>query len=779
MVLDNSNSRYDRLPTNDQIEYENDADRINLDNGYPSVPPTYDDSRGLSEEMEFFEGNDHNQHWISTTHLNDMLVIVKEKIIEPLDVMLRILSDQLDMQLGKIGNPLILRRFFYIFFMSLITYSVISSGYLPNDSIRGSRGMFSDHKTLLQYAKDSIDLAKIERDLEYLSSMPHMSGTRGDTLIKNYILESFENNGLKLVKEYIYGAYATYPDSSKLILYPNEPDKKSINIELGPDNFNPMATGGEVSMASVIYGNKGTMEDLKSLEEAGLLNEDFVLLVDYGKVISDQILIAEKFGAKAILFISDHTDNDKDIVQMKSVAIPNYWAGDAFSPGWDRTSSDASIALSDSKTLPKIPTLPISYNTAQQIFKYLSTDGLKFNNDMFSGKIGDLKSDIQVKVHKRERQPTFDIVGKIEGREQTDKAIVICASRDSASNGFTYPVFGTAMMLSLLELFQQIKYKYDWKPLRNIYFISFGGSEFNYAGATELLEQRLNALKDEVYAVVDISQLGVPDSEHGIDIETHPLLQKFFELDIFKKNFKVNVSNVKSFGDWIPFLANGIPVSIISTPNVRNRILPIASSMDTYVNGKEIFHDKEKRTQVVNVLYEALLISLNLIDKPLIPFDILHYVNTIDDLKKDIEGNFSHKLNFNEIIRGMLLWKSIGKKWTSWMKAWDNIVMSHDQGLEPSLLSVHRWTWNKKLSNIGRRQCKPGGIPGRSFYKNVLFGPALFYDKESEHNWSYPSVRDAIFNEDWDEAQRQINLVGQVLKDSAKLFIEENNDVGY
>ena len=86
---------------------------------------------------------------------------------------------------------------------------------------------------------------------------------------------------------------------------------------------------------------------------------------------------------------------------------------------------------------------------------------------------------------------------------------------------------------------------------------------FNYAGSSELIEQKLTPLKDEVYSFIDISQLSIPlgtgtnnDKTGGIlNIETHPLLKKFFKDKDRHLNFDVSVENVQHYGDWTPFLA--------------------------------------------------------------------------------------------------------------------------------------------------------------------------------------------------------------------------------
>lgn len=797
MVSQNSQSGYGRLPTDEQLDNNLESGQpipSAIDTRLPVEPPLYNfdstDTENFRDEfssslecLEMEEPAIEESIYAKVQRLqgsfqDNVILPVKTKIMDPLAELLGLLSEKVDFCLNKVGNPLILRRFIYISVMSLFMYITLTSGYIPNNSIRGSRGIMTNHDIILKYAEDSIDLAKIERDLEYISSMPHSSGTKGDTAIINYLMDSFQNNGLRLVKQYIYGAYSTYPESASIKAYIKGNKDDTIEFDLSKENFNPMSTSGEVSNAVLIYGNKGTLNDLKQLNEANLLKKDFVLLLNYGNVVSEQILIAEKYGAKGIIFISESYEGSKKCIQRKSVALPQYWTGDALTPGWEGYLLNG-ISSKLSKTLPKIPTIPITYEDGKTLLDKLSNDGVKFDNGCYSGMVDDINMDMKLNVNVKERHVVSDVVGKIEGREQTDKAIIIATSRDSSSYGAQYPAYGTAMMLSLMQLLQEIKYKYDWKPLRNIYFISFGGSEFNYAGSTELLGQRLMALKEEIYAVVDISQVGIQNNEMKLNVQAHPILQSFFKSEGLKNKFEVNVSNVKQYGNWSPFMANGIPVAVISSPEVQNREPPIDSSLDSFEIIHKLLQKEEKKILASDLLTFILRTSVSFIDDSLLPFNILDAVRIFDRMIKGLEKKYSTKINFTKVIEGLLLWKTIGKEWTNWSRGWENIVVSHDQGLEPALLSVHRWTWNKKLSNIGRRQCSPTGIPNRPFYKNVLLGPALYTEDDSEDSWSFPGVRDAIRENNWVAVQNQVDLVGTVFEDSARLFIEETSDVGY
>lgn len=786
--LDIHNSSTSPL-NNTDVEIQDDPLVSSVDNiDLPPDPPNYDDLQDIdpmdidiinvdSDTSNFYINRCNIRsklnHYIN--NINDNVIIpVRLNVMDPLTQLYYHIQERIDFYLNKIGNPIILRRLFYIILMSMIAFYVMSSGLMPSNRSPHFGEMFSDHELLIQYAKQSMDLAKLETDLEYISSMQHSSGTKGDVAISRYIEESMDANNLKIIKEFTYSAYSDYATGNStlnLILQNGE----QINIPLNENNFNPLSPSGHLNGVNVVYGYKGKQKDLDNLKQNGFLDSDFILLLKYDVFPNEQILLAQQYGAKAILFISD---GDQDLIQQVSVSLPQFGTGDILTPGYSGPLIDV-IDVSEAKYIAKIPILPLSFNQGQKILKYVQNDGIQFEDNEYSGgsdPLNGIKVDLKVDVAFKERQPVFDIIGKIEGREQDDKAIVIAASRNSVNYGARYPGFGTSVLLSLIQLCQEMKYKYDWKPLRNVYFISFGGNEFNYAGATELIEERTRVLRDEVYSFIDISQLGVwDDSAKDINIQTHPLLSNFYRNVIPTHGFNINIEHIQQYGDWIPYLANGIPSTIISNPSVKDKKLPINTKNDTFDSIKSLLHDSSREEIIEELLLYIFEVILKLSDYPYIQFDLTNFGDTMLDVLHNFQNEINYKLNTDSVEESLVFWKRIGLEWEAWTRSWNHIVMVQD-GIEPSLVSVGRWTWNRKLSNIGRRQLFLEGLPNRNFYKNVLFSPTMWTGDYGNGHWTFPGVRDAIDQDDWEMAQKQMDIVADVLKKSAEMFIEENDE---
>ena len=234
-----------------------------------------------------------------------------------------------------------------------------------------------------------------------------------------------------------------YPGNVTLVAY-NGDDK--LDFKLDERNFNPLSANGKLQKIGLIYGNKGSLDDLQKLKNEGLLEQDFILLLHYSDFVSEQIMAAEKFKAKGVIFISEPMGDDGDVVQTKSVAIPQYGTGDALTPGWYGSATANEIDPNDSKSLSHIPSLPISHNQGKKLLSFLGDEGVKFENGIFSGKLDKVQIDLEVEHAIRDHHAVDDIIGKLEGREQNDKAIIIGASRNSVSYGSTYPNYGTCLL---------------------------------------------------------------------------------------------------------------------------------------------------------------------------------------------------------------------------------------------------------------------------------------------------------------------------------------------
>ncbi|CAL9737339.1 hypothetical protein MOSE0_L09054 [Monosporozyma servazzii] len=731
---------------------------------------------------------------------------IKSKIIEPISELEVLFTRRLDKYLNEFGNPLILRKFIYMIFISIIVWIIWRSGFIFEYS---NGTTFSNHDEMLQYVNNHIDLNKFETDLEYLTSMPHRSGTKGDSIIKKYIRQSMEKVHLDKIDEMGYQGYVNYPDSmnnSVLKIYHN--DNEVLEVDLNDLNFMPLTINDQLNKTNIIYGHHGSESDYLKLTKGFLLDDPFIIMLHYAPnntiPISEQIMLAQRYNAQGIIFITrEYQDDHNDVIQQRSTGLLQYGCGDVLSV--DGSSHGYLDLLSQKRTelLPYVSVLSLSANQGKIIQSKLNPhDSVKFENGWYSGNANDVQAWLNVTSVIKKRQSIYNVMGKIEGSEQNEKAIIIGAARNSLHPGALYPNFGTTYLLTLMDLLQELKYKYNWTPMRSIYFISFGGTEYNYIGSTEFIQRESLRLRKEIYAYIDISQLSL--DEH-MDIMSHPLLNSL--LSNFNNNFTTiprNVSMMANYGDWTPFLANGIPTGVLTSRIVKERRIPIDTALDTFEVAQEKLHNEKCQQQIKATINYTMGIILRLIDAPIIPFDLLHFSRILDEKIYDLRKRYDKHLNFNRLIRSLSQWKKLSQQWIQWESKWNIHYNVKDHSIkveEPLHVSKERWEWNLKLSHIAKKTIYDYGLPMRNFYKNVIVGPPFWSsygtrniddedDSKSsedleindieENLWLFPSLHDAIWKGNWAGAQEQLTIISKILNEAGHSISRESiNNLNY
>lgn len=754
-------------------EHDNDnSTHFSSDMDFEDIDSFMENGGTIPQSLSKFK---YFQYTISKTLIRP----IQKNIFNPLNELQLMMNNEIDRYLNQFGNPLILKRFIYIVFMTIILWFIVYFGDFATGIAKGSKGSFSSQRILFDYSKKIINLQKFETDLEYLSSMDHGSGTTGDILMKDYIKKNFEKNGLDEIFENELKTYSNYPSNESTLSVFHTNLKQLITIELTDENYTPLNINGELKKLSLIYGHYGTYEELKQLHKISVLGKDtgnYILLLKYNKeiIVSEQILTAQKFNAKGIIFISQEYNGNKNILQMKSAGLPQYATGDILTPGYYGSKVNG-ISPADSKLLTNIPIVTLTRKQGEILMSKLSRTGLLYKDGQYSGNINDLRIDLKSRTVEKRRQPLYNIIGRIDGREQNDKAIIIGSARTVHGPGASYPNFGTATLMNLAEILQNLKYRFNWRPLRTIYFASFGGSEFNFAGSTEQVELDMLPIHDGVYAYLDISQLGLTDE---INIQTNPLITKLFDKEAkYMRTFNVSTCPIQQYGDWIPFLANGVPSAVLASPPVKERMLPIETIEDTFDVIHELLQEKENQDNVKDIIFFLVEVILKLIDDPIIPFDVLNYVQEIDTSVQSMLKLYKRRIDLAAMLRNILKWKKTGYSWKLWLDHWTDSVWKKGASSENEENKENRLYWNNHLSKINKLMCNEYGLPGRDFYKNVLFGPPLwnekFFNSHDYNPWSFPGVKDAISEHDWKFADEEVKLIGQMFSDSAEEFMKD------
>ena len=270
---------------------------------------------------------------------------------------------------------------------------------------------------------------------------------------------------------------------------------------------------GDVT-ADLVYVNYGLPDDYEALARRGVDVKGKIAIARYGggwRGLKPKL--AQEHGAIGCLIYSDPEQDGYGIgdvypkggarpdtgVQRGSVADMTTYPGDPLTPGVGATADAPRLKREDSKTILKIPTLPISYRDATQLLSRLGGPHAPAN---FAGGLPlryHLGGDGQTQVHLMVRsewslKPAYDVVATLKGSQYPDQWVMRGNHHDGWVMGAGDPLSGNVAMLSEAKALGQL-YQSGWRPKRSIVYFSWDAEEPMLLGSTEYAEMHAKELK--------------------------------------------------------------------------------------------------------------------------------------------------------------------------------------------------------------------------------------------------------------------------------------------
>lgn len=721
-------------------------------------------------------------------------------------------SRQYELSLVKLGNPLVVKRLFYVLFVVAMVFVVSENE--NTEGINGtsggafSAGHFYDMDKLGDTLAHYIEGRTLQENLEYLSSMPHMAGTMGDLALARYVENYFLNNGINNVDFHELETYLNFPTGDSYVKLSDGSFQASITVKDGNAkseqflafNYNSPNTQSEIE-APFIYSNHGDPEDLQKIVDAGIELKDTILLVKYGGITpeANKVYAATQLGVKAVVFISPKTNLGKSPeegnIKKTNVGLWRYGAGDVLRPGSSKHGSHASSGdWSLSKATPKIPSIPISWKDGMTFVSKLKDRGVDFGDGFYSGST-DRNPGIKLLVKNTERlsHPIWNVVGHIPGREQPEKGVLFGAARDSSCYGAMTSASGTAALLELVKIFSGLQRKYNWSPARSLYFVSFDGTENNLAGCAKWVEARKDSLISEGYTYIDVNGLVTGDK---LSVKAHPLIQDVIK-DAMKKvpltddqksesvNSIYDLYKAQNDGkddidyemleerNYIPFI-NEINMPAVEL-GFKGEDFVEGTCVDTFqfFTEEKIDPEVKKHKQIVEVLAR---IGLELVENPMLPFnfetlarslhdDISDAERFIEDVRKALNLPDSARLSFDGLRQAAEKLKRDAHQLNMKKLDWKNFI--DVSSMEPPVFAATRRLMNLNMVLFDSYFLSSDMSRSRVGYANYLYG-AAFEAPSSKgslgYRWNtFPMVRDAVTQGRFKDAQFEIDRLASMI----------------
>ena len=403
--------------------------------------------------------------------------------------------------------------------------------------------------------------------LRTLTAEPHVAGTPADHKTAVFVRDRLQEWGWKadLVS---YEVLLNYPDGEPSLQIKRPIDKK-LRIEEAPLSndkdsassdafgaFHGYGTSGK-ALGQVVYVNYGRPEDFTALEKLGITVKDKVVLARYGGNFRGlKVLNAQKQGARGILIYSDPGDDGYakgdvypsgpyrpgSAIQRGSVQFLSLGPGDPSTPrgpsvknaqrlpfdrlyGFPTDIGDAEpshrqqvgyISVKDweARTGLKrqdyyatIPSLPISYDSAREIFQVLAgpnvpagwQGGLPLAYHLGPGP-AEVEFSITMDYQLR---PIWNVIATIPGSVEPDRWVMVGNHRDAWVYGAVDPGSGTAATLEMCRAIGEAA-KNGWKPRRTLVYANWDAEEYGLVGSTEWGEEHVSTVDQKLALLLNV-----------------------------------------------------------------------------------------------------------------------------------------------------------------------------------------------------------------------------------------------------------------------------------
>ena len=497
--------------------------------------------------------------------------------------------------------------------------------------------------------------------------------------------------------------------------------------------------------------------------------------------------------------------------------------GDPLTPGIGATPGAKRLALQDAKSLTKIPVLPISYGDAQPLLAALKgpmapeewRGSLPISYHVGPG------AKVHLKVQFNwDTKPVNDVIAKIPGSVAPDEWIIRGNHHDAWVNGAEDPISGQAPLLEEARALGLLL-KQGWKPRRTIIYCAWDGEEPMLLGSTEWAETHADELRQHaaVYINSDGNDRGVlemggshtleqfvngvardiEDPETKLTVWQRAQLSKIAEAKSaddrkeLRQRADLRINALGSGTDFTAFLDH-LGIATLDLAYAGEDEQGIYHSI--YDDFFWYTHFSDYDFVYGRALSQTIGTSvMRLADAEILPLDFVDFADTIQKYTKDLQKLLADK---QEEIRerNQELEEGVFKatldprrptvappkdevpphlNFAPMQNAADELARSAEHYRQALAHRADRdenqsaslQTLNQQLMQSERKLTNDDGLPRRLWYKHMLYAPGIYSGYGVK---TVPSVREAIEQKRYAEAEQEIVRVAKALQDESTLI---------
>jgi N-acetylated-alpha-linked acidic dipeptidase len=513
-------------------------------------------------------------------------------------------------------------------------------------------------------------------------------------------------------------------------------------------------------------------------------------------------------------------------VQRGSVADMPTYPGDPLTPGVGATPNAKRLTRAQAVTILKIPTLPISYRDATRIISALQgplVTGRQRGGLPMAYHWGGTEA---VKVHLAVKsdwslKPVYNVIATLRGSTRPDEWIVRGNHRDGWVFGASDPLTGQVALMSEAKALGGL-YRQGWRPARTIVYASWDGEEPGLLGSTEWAEAHADELKRKalIYINTDgngrgfLGASGSHELQHFVNQAANDVLDpktkvptarrgraailaagyadkdsvREDEFEAAKAGGDFPLSALGSGSDYTAFLQHlGIASLHLGFGGEDESNGSYHSIYDSFYH---VTHFDDPGLQYGAALSRLVgRVVLRAADAPRVPARYGDFANAVSRYMADIKKLAADQRDKDRTLADLRREGDFALA----ASPRDPIVAPRDQGITPlidmlplenavdhlkraasaadavlsreeTLPAATQARINASLARIDQLLIDPAGLPGRPWFKNLVYAPGTLTGYGAK---TLPGVREAIEQRRWDDARAYVVRTAKVIEDYA------------
>jgi len=514
-------------------------------------------------------------------------------------------------------------------------------------------------------------------------------------------------------------------------------------------------------------------------------------------------------------------------IQRGAITYDFMVPGDPQTPGWASVPGAKRIPIEQAVSAPKIMALPLSWHDAKPLLENM--DGPAAPKDWQGGlpfeyHLGGERVKAHLKIEMENGlQPYYVVAGRIRGSEIPDEWVILGNHRDAWVFGGVDPSSGTASMMEMTRALGEFK-KQGMRPRRTIIVCSWDGEEVGLTGSTEWGEQFADDLRQKAIAYINVDEATSGPNFHGQAVaslapmleETTRSLQDPSGKSLYDA-WKETAEREKSGRQSTQFSASGVVGESLADTRIGSGSdhtvflnfigMPVLglgfegdygvyhSAYDDFFWMNHFGDPGYKYHTLMSQLWGVT--ALRLANADLLPFDFATYASNIRQFVRELASHNrsvilgeakapasaetttgpsgrprdalapdrSSTLDLSLEMRAIDDFESAGKQLN------ESLARKLSAGnLDPQLTA----RLNHGMMQVERNWLNRDGIPGRPWFKHILYGARYTYA-----HLELPALTEAVEKQDWPLARQQAEILEHAIKTNTQLLNDLNSSLNH